>query len=134
MICSQCRFLLSYLVFQALFLSASGQIDDNSVTTTLSPVEQIFTPSVSATCRAGIMTIKVETPNRFLGVVHARDFRRPACTSYGLGTSVTPLNINMLAEKNSDDYCGVFINEVSRRTLADALFVSDNIIVIHIIH
>ena len=58
------------------------------------------------------MTIKVETPNWFLGVVHARDFRRPACTSYGLGTSETPLNINMLAEKNSDDFCGVFINEV----------------------
>ena len=89
-----------------------GQLDDNSVTTTLSPVEQIFTPSVSATCRAGIMTIKVETPNQFLGVVHARDFRRPACTSYGLGTQETPLNINMLAEKNSEDYCGVFINEV----------------------
>ena len=69
-------------------------------------MEQIFTPSVSATRRA-------ETPNRFLGVVHARDFRRPACTSYGLGTLETPLNINMLAEKTSDDYCGVFINEVS---------------------
>jgi len=110
------------ILLPALFLSASGQIDDNSVTTTLSPVEQIFTPSVSATCRAGIMTIKVETPNRFLGVVHARDFRRPACTSYGLGTSVTPLNINMLAEKNSDDYCGVFINEKSEeRSVAVAV-------------
>ena len=106
--------------FQALFLSAFGQIDDNSVTTTLSPVEQVFTPSVSATCRAGIMTIKVETPNRFLGVVHARDFRRPACTSYGLGTSETPLNINMLAEKNSDDYCGVFINKVMTVIFEDA--------------
>eukprot|EP00092_Neocalanus_flemingeri_P053232 GFUD01062506.1.p1 GENE.GFUD01062506.1~~GFUD01062506.1.p1 ORF type:complete len:453 (-),score=82.59 GFUD01062506.1:645-2003(-) len=112
------------ILLPALFLSASGQIDDNSVTTTptLSPAEQIFTPSVSATCRAGIMTIKVETPNRFLGVVHARDFRRPACTSYGLGTSVTPLNINMLAEKNSDDYCGVFINEKSEeRSVAVAV-------------
>ena len=58
---------------------------------------QVFTPSVSATCRAGVMTIKVrgiktefasgtksmlvntfkqvETGNRFLGVVHARDYR-----------------------------------------------------------
>jgi len=110
------------ILLPALFLSAFGQIDDNSVTTTLSPVEQIFTPSVSATCRAGIMTIKVETPNRFLGVVHARDFRRPACTSYGLGTLETPLNINMLAEKTSDDYCGVFINEKSEeRSVAVAV-------------
>lgn len=38
---------------------------------------QIFTPSVSATCRAGVMTIKVETGGRFLGVVHARDYRSP---------------------------------------------------------
>jgi len=110
------------ILLPALFLSVSGQIDDNSITTTLSPAEQIFTPSVSATCRAGIMTIKVETPNRFLGVVHARDFRRPACTSYGLGTQETPLNINMLAEKNSEDYCGVFINEKSEeRSVAVAV-------------
>jgi len=110
------------ILLPALFLSVFGQIDDNSITTTLSPAEQIFTPSVSATCRAGIMTIKVETPNRFLGVVHARDFRRPACTSYGLGTQETPLNINMLAEKNSEDYCGVFINEKSEeRSVAVAV-------------
>jgi len=110
------------ILLPALFLSVFGQLDDNSVTTTLSPVEQIFTPSVSATCRAGIMTIKVETPNQFLGVVHARDFRRPACTSYGLGTQETPLNINMLAEKNSEDYCGVFINEKSEeRSVAVAV-------------
>jgi len=110
------------ILLPALFLSAFGQLDDNSITTTLSPAEQIFTPSVSATCRAGIMTIKVETPNQFLGVVHARDFRRPACTSYGLGTTETPLNINMLAEKNSEDYCGVFINEKSEeRSVAVAV-------------
>jgi len=110
------------ILLPALFLPVFGQLDDNSITTTLSPAEQIFTPSVSATCRAGIMTIKVETPNRFLGVVHARDFRRPACTSYGLGTQETPLNINMLAEKNSEDYCGVFINEKSEeRSVAVAV-------------
>ena len=40
----------------------------------------MFTPSVSATCRAGVMTIKVETGNRFLGVVHARDYRFAAFT------------------------------------------------------
>ena len=40
----------------------------------------MFTPPVSATCRAGVMTIKVETGNRFLGVVHARDYRFAAFT------------------------------------------------------
>ena len=35
----------------------------------------MFTSSVSATCRAGVMTIKVETGNKFLGDLHARDYR-----------------------------------------------------------
>ena len=56
---------------------------------------------------------RVETPQKFLGAVHARDFRRAACTAYGLGGTTTDLNVNMLAEKNMDAYCGVFINEVS---------------------
>lgn len=49
-------------------------------------------------------------------------FRRPACTSYGLGTEETLLNINMLADKKKDDYCGVFINEKSEeRSVAVAV-------------
>ena len=36
---------------------------------------QVFAPIVSATCRAGIMTIKVETLLNFAGVVHSRDYR-----------------------------------------------------------
>ncbi len=55
---------------------------------------------------------RVETPQKFHGAVHARDYRRAACTSYGLGGTTTELNINMLADKNTDAYCGVFINEV----------------------
>ena len=48
--------------------------------------------------------------------------RRPACTSYGLGTEETLLNVNMLADKKSDDYCGVFINEKSEeRSVAVAV-------------
>jgi predicted nucleic-acid-binding Zn-ribbon protein len=92
----------------------SGDSQDNTLSTTPSYVEQAFTPSVSATCRAGVMTVKVETPGtKFQGVVHARDYRRPACTSYGLRTSITLLNINMLTAESSDDYCGVFMNEKS---------------------
>ena len=50
--------------------------------------------------------------------------RRPACTSYGLGTEETLLNINMLADKKKDDYCGVFINEKSEeRSVAVAVII-----------
>ena len=46
--------------------------------------------------------------------------RRPACTSYGLGTEETLLN--MLADKTKDDYGGVFINEKSEeRSVAVAV-------------
>ena len=75
-------------------------------------VDSVFSPSVSATCRAGVMNIKVETNNNFQGAVHARDYRRPACTNYGQGTSSTALKINLLADQNTDKYCGVFINKV----------------------
>ena len=76
-------------------------------------VEAVFSPSVTATCRAGVMNIEVETNNNFLGAVHARDYRRPACTNYGEGTSSTSLKINLLADQNTDQYCGVFVNKVS---------------------
>lgn len=113
-------------IFLLVLVTGSLGQDDNSVddllATTKSPAEQIFSPSVSATCRAGVMTVKVETGNRFLGVVHARDYRRPTCTSYGLGTDETLLNINMLSEKNKDDYCGVFINDkTEERSVAVAV-------------
>ena len=50
------------------------------------------------------------------------DPRRPACTSYGLGTAETILNVNMLSQKSSDDYCGVFINDKSEeRSVAVAV-------------
>ena len=77
-------------------------------------VDSVFSPSVSATCRAGVMNIKVETNNNFQGAVHARDYRRPACTNYGQGTSSTALKINLLADQNTDKYCGVFVNKVMR--------------------
>ena len=90
----------------------SGDLS-NSVETGGQGVDSVFSPSVSATCRAGVMNIKVETNNNFLGAVHARDYRRPACTNYGQGTSSTSLEINLLADQSTDKYCGVFINKVS---------------------
>ena len=85
-----------------------AELSDNDV----AGVEAVFSPSVSATCRAGVMTISVETNNNFIGAVHARDYRRPACTNYGQGTTSTSLNINLVADKTSDQFCGVFVNKV----------------------
>ena len=43
-----------------------------------------------------------------------------------MGTEETLLNINMLADKKKDDYCGVFINEKSEeRSVAVAVIVSN---------
>ena len=97
-------------ILQVLLLSSLMCSDDFSN----SSVEAEFSPSVSATCRAGVMNIKVETNINFLGAVHARDYRRPACTNYGQGTSSTSLKINLLADQNTAQYCGVFVNKVIR--------------------
>ena len=72
----------------------------------------VFSPIVTATCRAGVMTIKVETLNNFVGVAQSRDHRKPECSGYGENTKVTFLRINMLAEPTAQDYCGVFFHEV----------------------
>lgn len=71
----------------------------------------VFSPIVKATCRTGIMTIKVETLDNFIGVVHSRDYRKPKCSGYGENTKVTFLRVNMHAERDTDDYCGVFYND-----------------------
>ncbi|XP_023343014.1 uncharacterized protein LOC111712591 isoform X2 [Eurytemora carolleeae] len=113
-----------FLVLTQVLLTLRGLSgeNENSVETETSPAEQVFQPSVSATCRAGIMTIRVETPSKFNGAVHTRDYRKSACTSYGLGGTETELNINMLTEKNSDGFCGVYINEkTEERSVAVAV-------------
>ncbi|XP_054275006.1 uncharacterized protein LOC128994455 [Macrosteles quadrilineatus] len=79
-------------------------------TRTQTLVEQDFAPVVTATCKAGYMTIKVATNQSFVGALHARDYRTPSCISYGNGTHMTSLVINMLANQGSPDYCGVFVN------------------------
>jgi len=59
------------------------------------------------------MTVKVETLNKFFGVVQSRDYRKPQCSGYGENARITFLRINMLAQTTDDDYCGIFINEVN---------------------
>jgi len=116
------RFFLLIPLLIASGVHGDSDNDTGDVTDTNDVgVEAIFSPSVSATCRAGLMTIKVETNNNFQGAVHARDFRRPACTNYGEATTTTTLNINLLAERDTDKYCGVFVNKQWRTDLALAL-------------
>ena len=76
-------------------------------------ISSAFSPIVTATCRAGVMTVKVETLNKFFGVVQSRDYRKPQCSGYGENARITFLRINMLSETTDDDYCGIFINEVN---------------------
>ncbi|KAF4527742.1 hypothetical protein B566_EDAN014952, partial [Ephemera danica] len=73
-------------------------------------IETEFTPTVTATCKAGHMTIKVITNQSFPGAIHARDFRTNSCMSFGNGSTVTTLGINLLANQGSPDYCGVLVN------------------------
>ena len=98
------------------------QVSAQSDTTTVAPIAgsstngsssgTIFSPIVTATCRTGIMTIKVETLENFLGVVHSRDYRKPECSGYGENSKVTLLRINMHAQKDDKDYCGIFYSQV----------------------
>ncbi|XP_059095844.1 uncharacterized protein LOC131890504 [Tigriopus californicus] len=73
----------------------------------------IFSPIVTATCKAGQMTIKVETLSNFVGVVQSRDIKIPRCFGYGENSKVTFLRVNMLAEKEDQNYCGVFMHKES---------------------
>jgi len=75
--------------------------------------EQLFSPIVTATCRAGIMTIKLETVLNFIGVLHSRDYRKPQCSGYGENSKLTYLRINMNSDKGDEDYCGIFASDPS---------------------
>ncbi|KAI5632102.1 hypothetical protein NE865_15169 [Phthorimaea operculella] len=69
-----------------------------------------FTPAVTATCKAGIMSIKITFNQPFNGIAHAREFRTPACMTQGNGTESLSFDINLMAAQGSPDYCGVFWN------------------------
>ncbi|KAL2742516.1 hypothetical protein V1477_010145 [Vespula maculifrons] len=69
-----------------------------------------FQPTVTATCKAGYMTIRVNLNQSFVGAVHARDYRRPQCMVPGNGSTHATLGINLLAPEGAPDYCGVLVN------------------------
>ena len=47
----------------------------------------------------------------------SRDFRKPECSGYGENSKITYLRINMLAERNDRDYCGVFRSQVDSQKM-----------------
>ncbi|XP_077290607.1 uncharacterized protein LOC143914302 [Arctopsyche grandis] len=69
-----------------------------------------FAPVVTATCKAGFMTIRINFNQSFTGIAHARDFRTPPCMSHGNGSNSMQLGINLLASFGAADYCGVLVN------------------------
>ncbi|XP_012216844.1 uncharacterized protein [Linepithema humile] len=69
-----------------------------------------FQPTVTATCKGGYMTIRVNLNQSFVGAVHARDHRTPQCMVSGNGTTHATLGINLFASKDSPEYCGVLVN------------------------
>lgn len=76
-----------------------------------------FTPSVSASCDKGFMTISVLTDEPFQGIVHTRDtsdprgvvkeLRRGPCIAYGTGGRNTSLRISLFPTPEDALYCGV---------------------------
>lgn len=85
-------------------------------------VSQDFTPIVTATCKAGYMTIKVQTNGSFIGALHAKDYRTPSCLTYGNGTSTSYLVVNLFTPVSSSEYCGVLVsNKTDERSVPVAV-------------
>ncbi|CAG5082232.1 Protein of unknown function [Cotesia congregata] len=86
------------LVIAALH-QVTGQLLDNE-----------FQPTVTATCKDGYMTIRLNLNDSFVGALHARDYRTSQCMVAGNGSKQATLGINLLAVHGAPDYCGVIIN------------------------
>lgn len=73
-------------------------------------IDSEFIPQVSATCKAGHINIRVAFNSSFVGAVHARDYRNRECMVQGDGSNNVNLDINMLAQPGSSEYCGIVVN------------------------
>lgn len=89
------------------------------------PVE--FVPQVSATCKAGVMNIKVNFNGPYSGAIHARDYRKPECMQMGDGSNSVALSINLLAKQGQSDYCGVLAHNVSSEVRLHVQFFQWNV-------
>lgn len=72
-----------------------------------------FAPQVTATCKAGAMNIRVLFNSPYSGAVHARDFRTNSCMTFGNGTNIVTMSLNLLAKQGSSEYCGILVSNVS---------------------
>ncbi|XP_073951492.1 uncharacterized protein isoform X1 [Choristoneura fumiferana] len=69
-----------------------------------------FSPVVSATCKTGVMSVKIHFNQPFYGVAHAREFRTPACMAQGNGSESLSFDVSLMAAQGSPDFCGVSLN------------------------
>ena len=76
--------------------------------------ESDFAPQVSATCKANVMNIKILFNTSYNGAVHARDFRKQYCMTYGNGSSIVTMSLNLLANQGSDEYCGILVSNIGK--------------------
>lgn len=72
-----------------------------------------FAPQVTATCKAGAMNIRILFNSPYSGAVHARDFRNPNCMTFGNGSNVVTMSLNLLAKQGSPEACGILVSNVS---------------------
>ncbi|KAF5307894.1 hypothetical protein FQR65_LT06461 [Abscondita terminalis] len=84
--------------------------DEDSSKTYAQLIDTDFAPQVTATCKTGHMNIRVAFNNSFSGAVHAREYRTPACMVQGDGSKLVSLEINLFANQDSPEYCGLLVN------------------------
>lgn len=59
------------------------------------------------------MNIKILFNSPYSGAIHARDFRTPSCMTFGNGSNVVAMSLNLLAKTGSPEYCGILVSNVS---------------------
>lgn len=69
-----------------------------------------FSPLVTATCKTGVMSIKIQFNQGFNGIAHAKEHRIPACMAQGNGSETLTFDVNLMAAQGSPDYCGILVN------------------------
>uniref|UniRef100_A0A182Q3B8 ZP domain-containing protein n=1 Tax=Anopheles farauti TaxID=69004 RepID=A0A182Q3B8_9DIPT len=83
-----------------------------------------FAPHVTATCKSGTMNIKIQFAGPYNGVVHARDFRTPACMTFGNGSASLALSLNLLAKSGNSEYCGILVSNPAERCCTLAILLT----------
>lgn len=59
------------------------------------------------------MNIKILFNSPYSGAVHARDFRNQYCMTFGNGSNILTMSLNLQATQGNADYCGILVSNVS---------------------